>query len=508
MFIETVRRMRALFVTSEVFPLAKTGGLADVSASLPAALTDLGVDIRLIVPAYPQALKRAEHVTRVRSLGRLMGAFETELLAARLPCSGLPVWLVDCPGLFNRPGGPYQDPHGQDWNDNAQRFAVLNYAAHMVCNGAAEDNWRPDIVHGNDWHAGLLPHLLRSDTSRRPRTVMTIHNLAYQGVFPFEVAQTLHLPNADSAYGAGEFYGRFSFLKAGIALADVLTTVSPTYGEEIGTPALGCGLDGAIRARPDGIHGILNGADYAIWDPARDQYLLHNYCAQDVSGKRVNKAMLQHEFGFEVSEETPLVAWMSRLAYQKMPDVTLEALPALLDDGIQFALVAGGDGQYEAAFQRLAARYPRQVAAHVGYEEPVAHRLLAGADMLLHPARYEPCGLSPIYAMRYGAVPIVRRTGGLADSVTDTTDETLRAKRASGFSFDEPNAVVMIEAVRRAVSLFGQPLAWRKIQANAMRQDFSWKQSAAAYLALYRKGLGKTGRVQVRSGRKVQRLTA
>jgi starch synthase len=506
---EMVGRMRVLFVTSEVFPLAKTGGLADVAASLPAALTELGVDVRLIVPGYPQALERATHVSWVRSLGRVMGAFDTELLAARLPGSGLPIWLVDCPGLFNRPGGPYQDPHGQDWNDNAQRFAVLNYAAHLICTGAgADDGWRPDIVHGNDWHAGLLPHLLHGETSRRPRSVMTIHNLAYQGVFPYEIAQSLDLPHAEAAFAAGEFYGRFSFLKAGIALADILTTVSPTYGEEIMTSALGCGLDGAIRRRSNGVHGILNGADYAIWDPARDQHLLHNYSAQEVGAKRINKAMLQHELGLDPSEDVPLIAWMSRLAHQKMPDVTLEALPALLEEGVQFALVAEGDGQYEAPFQELAARYPRQVAAHIGYEEPVAHRLLAGADMLLHPARYEPCGLSPIYAMRYGAVPIVRRTGGLADSVTDTTDATLRAKRATGFSFEEPSPAALIEAVQRAVSVFAQPLAWRKIQTNAMRQDFSWKQSAAAYLDLYRKAQGKTGRAPTKVGRKAQRLTA
>ena len=500
--------MRALFVTSEVFPLAKTGGLADVAASLPAALSELGVDVRLIVPAYRQALERATRVTRVRSLGHLLEGFDVELLSARLPGSGLPLWLVDCPGLFNRPGGPYQDPHGQDWNDNAQRFAILNYAAALVANGAGEEGWRPEIVHGNDWHVGLLPHLLHSETSRRPRSVLTIHNLAYQGVFPFEVMQSLGLPRADMAFQAGEFYGRFSFLKAGIALADMLTTVSPTYGEEIMTPALGCGLDSALRARAGGVHGILNGADYGIWDPARDPFLLHNYSSQEIGAKRVNKSMLQHELGLHVAEDAPLFAWMSRLVHQKMPDVALEALPTLLEDGVQFALVAEGEGQYEAAFRELAARYPRQVSVQIGYAEPEAHRLLAGADMLLHPARYEPCGLSPIYAMRYGAVPIVRRTGGLADSVTDATDGALRTKRATGFSFDGADAGALIAAVRRATSLFAQPLAWRKIQANAMHQDFSWRHSAAAYLALYRKTLGKAGRAPAKTGRKVQRLTA
>jgi starch synthase len=379
-----------------------------------------------------------------------------------------------------------------------------------VCNGAGEDGWRPDIVHGNDWHAGLLPHLLhQGEGTLRPRSVMTIHNLAYQGVFPFDVARALDLPHADAAFRAGEFFGRFSFLKAGIALADQLTTVSPTYGKEIMTEALGCGLDGAIRARPDGIHGILNGVDYTIWDPVSDRQLLHNYSAQEIGAKRVNKMMLQHELGLEVAEDAPLLAWMSRLAHQKMPDVALEALPALVKDGIQFALVAEGDGQYETSFSQLAARYPRQVSAHIGYEEPLAHRLLAGADMLLHPARYEPCGLSPIYAMRYGAVPIVRRTGGLADTVTDTTDATLRAKRATGFCFEEPDVHAFIEAVRRAVTFFRLPLAWRKIQSNAMRQDFGWKQSAETYLALYRAGPPvRAGHVLPKTRRRTQRLTA
>jgi starch synthase len=295
----------------------------------------------------------------------------------------------------------------------------------------------------------------------------------------------------------------------GLSFADALTTVSPNYATEILMPELGFGMDGVLRSRGVNLHGILNGADYAIWDPSRDPHLPHNYSPRDLAGKRPNKAMLRSELGLdEFSNGKPLIAWMSRLAHQKMPDIALQALPGLLDEGAQFALVAEGDRAYEAGFRELAARYPGQVAVKIGYEEPLGHRLLAGADMLLHPARYEPCGLSPIYAMRYGTVPIVRRTGGLANSVVDASEDALRQNRASGFSFDEPTATALAETLHKAVSLFGQPLAWRKIQANAMRQDFSWQRSAEAYLTLYNRVLGRNEARKARLRRKVARLSA
>lgn len=468
-------RVRILYVTSEVFPLAKTGGLADVSAALPVALNTLGVDVRLLLPGYPQAIERTVNPREVARVNDLLGCGETRLLAARLPDSDVPLWLVDCPALYDRRGGIYQDENGNDWPDNALRFAMLNHVAAMIAGGIVDEQWQPDVVHAQDWHASLLPMLLSAQGNRRPATLLTIHNLAYQGSFELCEFPKLGLPDGSQMYPSLEFYGRLSFLKAGIEHADALTTVSPTYAREILTPEFGCGLDGVLRQRADRLTGILNGADYRIWDPDSDACLPSTYALRRISGKHACKAALQEELGLDLSIETPLIVFTSRLAHQKMPDVVLEALPALLADGAQFALVAEGDAHYEDRFHTLAATHPGRVAVRIGYEEPLAHRALAGADILLHPSRYEPCGLTPIYAMRYGTVPIVRKSGGTADSVVDAIGQTLACETATGFSFVGPTADDLIACIRRALELYRQPIAWRKIQICAMRQDFGLK---------------------------------
>ena len=403
--------MRVLYITSEVFPIAKTGGLADVSASLPAALRQLGIDIRLLVPGYPQALERASNPEEIMWLGDPLGCGEVRVLETHLPHTDVPVWLVDCPELYDRAGGLYQTETGEDWPDNALRFGLLNHVAAMIaCD--PDQAWRPDIVHANDWHAGLAPLLLAGQASPRPATVFTIHNLAYQGLFPAEELERLRLP--PDAHAAMEFYGRISFLKAGIRSADAITTVSPTYADEILTPEYGCGLDGLLRERAADLTGILNGVDYRIWDPGADTHLACNYTARSVAAKSECKRAIQSELGLDVEADRPLMAFMSRLVHQKMPDVVLEALPELLEDGMQFVLVAEGDDGYETCFRELAARYPGRVAVEIGYQEPLGHRLLAGADMLLHPSRFEPCGLVPIYALAlrdHPARPQQRRNG-------------------------------------------------------------------------------------------------
>ena len=473
--------MRALFVTSEAFPLAKTGGLADVSAALPVALRDLGVDVRVLLPAYPQALERSPKLKEVARFGDFLGCGETKLLETHLPKTGVPVWLVDCPNLFDRAGGPYQDESGAEWKDNALRFAVLNHVAAGIANEAG-GHWRPEIVHANDWHAGLVPLLL----SERPKiaTVFTIHNLAYQGLFGLDQFEPLNLSGAASEHL--EFYGRLSFLKAGISTADAITTVSPTYASEILSADYGCGMDGLLRARADRLTGILNGADYGIWDPGIDPYLARNYTARSLGAKRLCKRAVQAELGLDVEHDRPLLAFMSRLAHQKMPDTILEVLPALIEDGFQFALVAEGDGHYQHAFCQLAERYPGRVSVHIGYDEAKAHRLLAGADMLLHPSRFEPCGLVPMYALRYGTIPIVRKSGGLADTIMDATPETISQNAGTGFHFDQPCSDELLACARRAFDLYRQPISWRKLQTNAMKQDFSWGRAAKSYLNLYR----------------------
>jgi starch synthase len=480
--------VRVLFVTSETFPFAKTGGLADVSAALPEALAELGVDIRVLMPAYPQALERAGRLQEIARLGNILGYGETRLLETHLPGSHVPVWLVDCPDLYNRAGGPYQDAEGAEWPDNALRFALLNHVAARIAN-EARGRWRPDILHANDWHAGLLPLLLSGRNGVRPATLFTIHNLAYQGLFSVDCFERLELP--PECFQSMEFYGRISFLKAGISAADAITTVSATYAREILTSEYGCGLDGLLRERAVDITGILNGADYGLWDPRIDPFIPCNYAAGSVAPKQASKRAIQDELGLAPDTDAPLLAFMSRLVHQKMPDVLLEALPTLLEEGMQFALVAEGDHCYQEGFKQLAMRYPGRVAVRIGYEEPIAHRLVAGADMLLHPSRFEPCGLLPIYAMRYGAIPIVRRSGGMADTVMDATPETLKLGKATGFSFESITTAELIACVRRAIDLYRQPIPWRKLQVSAMRQDFSWRNSAGRYAALYRSLVNK-----------------
>lgn len=475
--------MRALYVTPEIYPLIKTGGLADVSAALPASLAGLGVDMHVMVPAYPRALDEAGAHGRSIYLGDIIGAGEVTVISARTPDTGIPLWLVDCPPLYRRPGRLYQDEGCGDWPDNDVRFAVLSHAAAMFGRNALGLGWRPDVVHANDWQTALTPMLLARDPLPKPATVFTMHNLAFQGLFPLDRAALLRLPPESTSPDGIEFHGRLSFLKAGIRYADALTTVSRTYAREIQTPEFGCGLDGLLRARAYRLSGIPNGVDYATWNPWTDPYLPQRYDAEKMAGKSLCKEALQRELNLAIAADIPLVAFGSRITEQKMADIVIETLPWLVEKGgAQFALNGEGDPALEAKFASLAARYPDKVAIRIGYDEPLAHRLHAGADILLHPSRFEPGGLVPLYAMRYGTVPIVRRVGGLADSVAavDTNAGT-----GTGFAFTEVSAASLRGCLERAFSLYRQPVLWRRIQRHAMNQDFGWARSARAYLALY-----------------------
>jgi starch synthase len=478
--------MRVLYITSEVFPFAKTGGLADVSASLPAALRELGIDVRVLVPGYQNALGRAPSPKTISRGADPIGGGEFRLLESYLPYSDVPVWLVDAPHFYDRSGGLYQNEAGEDWPDNALRFALLNHVAAGIAS-EPEQSWSPDLIHCNDWHAGLLPLLLSSSGKSRPATLFTIHNLAYQGLFSSDELGKLALPA--SAFASMEFYGRVSFLKAGIQTADALTTVSPTYAREIMTGEYGCGFDGLLCERAKNLTGILNGVDYQIWDPATDPYLPYNYSARAIAPKSDCKRAIQNALDMEPQPDAPLLAFLSRLVHQKMPDVVLDVLPEFLENGAQFVLVAEGDNEYQSAFQELAIRYPGRVSVQ-GYQEELAHRVLAGADMVLHPSRFEPCGLVPIYGMRYGTVPLVRNSGGMADTVIDATPEAIRQGSATGFSFDEPSALALASCLHRALAVYRQPIAWRRLQASGMRQDFSWRRSAKTYADLYQKLTG------------------
>ncbi|MGE0747356.1 MAG: glycogen synthase GlgA [Rhodospirillales bacterium] len=478
--------LRILFVTSEAFPLVKTGGLADVSGALPLALRRLGADVRVLMPGYAGTANALVGARVEAELGDVAGLGETRIVSGRMPDTGIPVLLVDCPARFFRDGGPYQDAEGRDYPDNAERFALLSHVAAAIAGPAAPLGWTPDVIHANDWHAGLLPALLPAARDARPATVFTIHNMAFQGVFPAAVFPALGVPDAAFTPDGLEYYGQVSFLKAGLRWSDRLTTVSPTYAREILTPEFGFGMEGLLRARAADLTGILNGIDDVVWDPSTDIVLPANYDHRDLAGKIACKKSVQAEFGLAQEAGTPLVAFISRLTDQKMADILPQAIPALAERGAQIAVLGAGDPAIEAQLRTVAAQYPRVVAVRIGYSEPLAHRLYAGADILLAPARFEPCGLAQLYAMRYGTLPVVRPVGGLADTVTDATEATLAAGTATGFVFDAPTADGLVGAAARALELYQLPIAWRRVQLRAMAEDFGWSRSAEAYLALYR----------------------
>ncbi len=468
-----------LFATSEMFPLAKTGGLGDVCAALPAALAALGADMRVILPGYVSALDQAIGKRRLATLPE--GGV---LLLGRAPGTGLPVYLVDRPDLFRRPGGPYQDPEKQDWPDNLRRFAALSATVAALALHGDGAGWQPDLVHANDWHTGLAMAFLALAGTPRPASLFTIHNLAYQGNFPLDEARALGLPEEVLSPDGAEFYGQLSCLKAGIRYADHITTVSPTYAREILTPEHGAGLDGLLRARVADLTGILNGIDSAAWNPAGDPELAAPYDAQRLGGKAIAKAALQRELGLDPAAEGPLLISVNRLTHQKMADVVLQALPALLDDGVQVALHGQGDPALEAAFRAASAGREGRLAVRIGYDEALAHRLHAAADLALTPARFEPCGLTTMYAMRYGALPVTRPVGGLADTVADIGAGD-PAAHGTGFTFVEPTAAALVAAVRRGSAVFRDKPAWRRTQKRVMLQDFGWQASACRFLALY-----------------------
>ncbi|MGE5503515.1 MAG: glycogen synthase GlgA [Actinomycetota bacterium] len=489
--------MRVLFVSSEVFPLIKTGGLADVSGALPIALHRSGVDVRVLMPGYPEAMDKAEGKRVLGSLGDPFGVGPAQLVGARLPGSGVPLWLVDCPALYGRAGGPYQDGLGHDWPDNHLRFGLLSWASAHLCTDGSPVKWRPQVLHAHDWQAGLgAAYLYAWAVAHRPGTVFTIHNIAYQGIFPLPTALSLGLTPAMTGIDGVEYYGNMSFLKAGLFYSDKLTTVSPRYAKEIQASPHGCGLEGLLALRQADLSGILNGADYEVWNPADDAYIARRFTPGDAAGKAANKAALQAELGLEVNPERPLMVIVSRLNELKGMELVLSMLPHILGHGAQLAVVGSGDRILEDGFRAAAARHPHDVAVHIGYSEPLAHKLMAGGDMMLMPSRFEPCGLTQFYAFRYGTVPIAHATGGLADTVVDATYDSLMTGTATGFTFDHVNAGAFQWAIERALALYRQPEQWGRIVAGCVQQEFGWDRSAARYVELYRAvgGNGKSRR--------------
>jgi starch synthase len=471
---------RVLHAAAEIFPLVKTGGLADVVGALPHALAAAGADVRLLLPGLPPILDAVSRPRKVFEGGPLFGAARVTLRLGRFKAGAkgpdVQAYVIDAPWLYARDGGPYQGPDGKPWDDNLQRFALLGWAAAHLAAGELDPAWRPDILHAHDWHAALACSYLRAHPGAHARSVFTIHNLAFQGLFAQDDFGLLGLPRRFMQPDGLEFHGWLSFMKGGLVHADRLTTVSPTYAREITTPEFGCGVEGVLRTRAADLSGILNGVDYGHWDPATDAALPARFDAQDLGGKAVCKAALQREFGLETRADAPLIGIVSRLSEQKGLDLALAALPALRAEGVQLAILGSGDAALERAFADAATAHPGHVGVHIGYDETLAHRVIAGADLILVPSRFEPCGLTQLYGMRYGTLPLVRRVGGLADTVDD----------ASGFIFEAADASSLIEAARRAVLTLREPARWRAMQQTAMARDHSWSAAAARYLALYR----------------------
>jgi starch synthase len=475
--------MKVLFVASEAHPLIKTGGLGDVCGSLPPALKSLGVDVRLMLPAYRDAVARAGRLEAAQlELPRL--AAPVTILEGTLPGTRVKTWLVDFPPAFDRPGNPYLDDYGHPWHDNAARFALLARTATAAALGRVSRTWQPDVVHCHDWQTGLTPALLALERAR-PATVFTIHNLAYQGLFPRDTLDALGLPPALWSLDALEFHGQLSFIKGGLAFADRLTTVSPTYAREIQTPEHGSGLDGLLRHRAARLTGILNGIDARAWNPARDACLVKRYSAERLKDKSADKLALQRELGLEVDGDRALLGTVGRLVEQKGVDLLLEALPQIMKHGVQLAVLGTGEARFEQRLREMAARFPGRLAVLIGYDEVLAHRITAGADIFLMPSRFEPCGLNQMYSQRYGTVPIVHRVGGLADTVVDATPDSLKDGTATGVVFDSPDPQALAAAVARALDLHADRKRWRRLMLAGMRQDFSWEHSAREYLRLY-----------------------
>lgn len=480
------RIKRVLSVASECAPLIKTGGLADVVGALPAALEPLGWKTKVLLPAYPGLLQKIGRGTRVWGDENLFGG---PAAVVRGKIDGLNVLLLDAPHLFDRDGGPYS-AHGHDFHDNHVRFAALSWVGAQIALHGTKDKWKPDLVHAHDWQAGLVPSYLRYAGSQIP-TVMTVHNIAFQGIVGADQLDYLRLPSWDFTPESLEYHGLLSTLKAGMVHASRLTTVSPSYAQELTEAHFGFGLEGVVKARRDRgeLAGFINGVDISVWDPATDPEVVP-YSALDTSGKAENRQRLLQEFS--LAEPTgPLAVVVTRLTYQKGIDLMVEALPGFLERGGAVAILGSGDADYEAALGDLAARYPGQVGLRIGYDEALSHRLYAGGDIVLVPSRFEPSGLTQLYGMRYGTIPVVAATGGLRDTVCDATPENLAAGIATGFTFGDAYLGGTIDAgglsfaLGRAIDLYGDAEAWSQLRHTAMNAPVGWEQSAAQYAAMF-----------------------
>jgi starch synthase len=480
--------LRVLFITPEVYPLVKTGGLGDVSAALPAALRGLKVDARLLIPGYPQVLTGLKYKRKIAEFTAQAPFPPSTLLSARLSSStsaGVPVFVIDCPPLYQREGGPYVDVAGHNWADNALRFGLLSKIGAILGSDATPLAWRPHVAHCNDWQSGLVPAYLHFHQGEKAASVMTIHNLAFQGVFPPSTVTQLGLPASSFDINGAEYHGSMSFLKAGLYYSDHIVTVSPTYAREIQAAALGFGMQGLLATRSKHLSGIVNGIDTTEWNPANDPALARNYTVANLAAKAANKKALQQLLGLIVDPAIPLFGVIGRLTHQKGCDLLLQVAPQLIEMPAQLAILGSGEAMLTQELTTLAKNNPGKIAVRIGFDENLSHLIEAGADSFLMPSRFEPCGLNQMYSQRYGTPPLVHATGGLIDTVVDCTPATLADGSASGFLFYDMAPGNFLSAIRRVTATYKNKTVWRRLMKNGMAKDFSWRSSAAAYRNVY-----------------------
>jgi len=479
--------IEVLSVPSEIYPLVKTGGLADVAGALPGALGESGGTMRTLVPGYPAVTGRMTGGREVAVFDDLFGV-GGRLVAGRV--EGLDLIVLDAPALYDRPGNPYVGPEGWDWPDNWKRFAALSWVASELGLGLVE-GYRPQVIHAHDWQAGLVPAYVKYGPSATLKTVMTVHNMAFQGTFGADIFAQLRLPPHAFSMEGVEYYGGVGYLKAGVECADIVTTVSPSYAAEIRTPAFGMGLEGLLNNRSATVFGVLNGIDMDAWNPATDPALKQTYTAGTLHHRRENKQAVQEAFGLEPSEG-PLFAVVSRLTWQKGIDLLVACVEQIVEAGGQLAVLGSGDAELENGLRSAAMLHPGRVGLVTGYNERLSHLVQGGADVMMVPSRFEPCGLTQLYALRYGCVPLVSRVGGLNDTVIDANVAALQAEVATGIQFAPPSAAALADAIRRTLALYADEKMWRKMQRRGMKSDVSWQTSAARYAQLYASLIGIT----------------
>lgn len=476
--------INVLSVASEAYPLIKTGGLADVVGALPAALAPFGVAMRTLVPGYPKVMAGLQGATEVHYWSEFFGG-EARLIAGR--AGGIDILALSAPHLFDRPGNPYSGPSG-DWADNWQRYAALSYAAYELAAGRLS-GYLPQVVHCHDWQTGLVPAYLRYNTGAAAKSVMTVHNIAFQGIFGWDIFNGLRLDYRSAADRAIEYFGNISYLKAGLHCADAITTVSPTYAAEIRTPAFGMGLEGLLQGRSDALRGIINGIDIEEWNPGTDPRLAETYSAEALDQRRGNRDELCGRFGIDPGVG-PIFSVVSRLTWQKGLDLLLPLCDEIVAAGGSLVVLGSGEGGLEQGFAAAAARHPGRIGTVIGYDEGLSHLIQGGADVMMVPSRFEPCGLTQLYGLRYGCVPLVSRTGGLADTVIDANEAAVEAGVATGIVFSPVSQEALREAIRRTFALYADLKRWAVLQRRGMTSDVSWSRSARQYANLYKDLLG------------------